>query len=205
MGTHPFVDMPRDRFATFIRPLRWLAVASALLTAHAACQGGSEAPAAPDAATPAARLDGQILFADSWTKVAPPVLHDAKMDLATRCRLLQGEARGHGSEIPLCFSPARRTPQAITTLHVERDEALPRAMQRLTKDNEGAHFVIDRSGGIYQVLDLAHAARRAGAYQEGEIRVVACHAESEKALVAALHALYPAATVTIVPPPGATP
>lgn len=182
-----------------------LAIALAL-SAAAACQDRSERPAAATGdADAGVRLEGKVRFADRWFDVAPAILHDAKMDLATRCRLLQSESHGRGVEVPLCFAQARRDAGAITAIRVEREGSLPQAMHRLTQETEGAHFVIDVSGGTYQILDLAFAARRAGAYPANEIRVIACNLDAERALVAALQRLYPAAQLTTVPAQGATP
>jgi len=170
--------------------------------ALAACQGRSDPPPTPASAeAPPARLEGKVRVADRWVDVAPTVLHDAKMDLATRCRLHQGDARGRGADLPLCFSTTRREPAAIKTIRVERDAGMPQVMQRLTRDTEGAHFVIDRSGGTYQILDLAFAARRGGDYPADEIRVITCNADAERALVGALQRIYPAAQVTVAPAP----
>lgn len=180
------------------------AIALALF-AGLACQDRSERPAAPSIdANAGVRLEGKVRFADHWIDVPPAILHDAKMDLATRCRLLQSESHGRGVEVPLCFAQARRDAGAITAIRVEREGSLPQAMHRLTRETEGAHFVIDVSGGTYQILDLAFAARRAGAFPANEIRVIACNLDAERALVAALQRLYPAAQVTTVPAQGAT-
>ena len=161
-------------------------------------------PKAPAAATDAvsataseARLEGQILIADRWTKVVPAVLHDAKMDLATRCLLMRDDAKSKGQEIPVCYDTTRgKAARPITTIAVERDMSMAVAMQRLTASGEATHFVIDHTGGIYQVLDLAFAPRHGGAYAAGEVRVIACQEAGERALVAALQALYPDAKVT---------
>lgn len=185
-----------DRAA--VRALVWAALAIT------ACQGRSDpSPTPASAQAPPTRLEGKVRVADRWVDVAPTVLHDAKMDLATRCRLHQSDARGRGTDLPLCFSATRREPAAIDTIRVERDAGMPQVMQRLTRDTEGAHFVIDRSGGTYQILDLAFAARRAGDYPAGEVRVIACNADAERALVGALQRIYPAAQVTIAPAPAA--
>jgi hypothetical protein len=157
-----------------------------------------EQAAAPDAAaTPAPRLDGQLRRNDVWIKVAPPILHDAKMDLATRCRLLVDEARGKGQAVPLCYDAVRRPERAVTRIAIERDTSMARAMQRLTARNEGVHFVVDHSGAIYQVLDLAFAARHGGVYPAEEIRVIACDEGGEKALTAALREIYPGVVASV--------
>jgi len=166
---------------------------------------GPEQPAGAPEVIGGARLEGQVRVADRWTKVAPLVLHDAKMDLATRCLLLRDEAKGKGQDLPLCYDPHKRPERVITSILVEREDGMAPAMQRLTRADEGVHFVIDRTGGIYQVLDLALVARRAGLYPEGEIRIIACEKAGEDALVRALQALHPGATVTYAQPAGRTP
>jgi len=154
-----------------------------------------------------AQLNGQILIADRWIKVAPTVLHDAKMDLATRCLLMRDDAKSKGKEIPVCYDTTRgKVERVITSISVERDKSMAIAMQRLTAVGEGTHFVVDHSGGIYQVLDLAFAPRHGDAYAAGEVRVIACQEAGEKALVAALMTLYPGAKVTTTDAPkGAEP
>lgn len=173
-----------------------------------ACSG-REAPAPADAtaATSAdVHLDGQVRRDDKWLAVAPVVYHDAKMDLVTRCLLLRDEARTHGREAPLCYAPTRRPERVVTTIAVERDQDMARAMMRLTGQDEGVHFVIDKTGAIYQLLDLAYVARHANDYPEGEVRIIACDPKSEAALVEALRGLYPAAqVVTTEAPQGDTP
>lgn len=177
--------------------LRTVALACALT---AACSGRGDDPThTPDVAAPSAdaqRLEGQVRIADRWEKVAPLVLHDGKMDLATRCRILRDEAKGKGEDVPLCYDTNRRPERRVTTITVERDLGLARAMRRLTARSEGVHFLVDRSGAIYQVLDLAYAPRHDGAYPEGEVRIVACNADAERALIDALRALFPEAKVS---------
>jgi len=183
--------------------MRALLVAAAV--GLAACSGKDGGDAIVSDATTAsmsdAVLDGQMLIGDRWVKVVPAVYHDAKMDLATRCLLMRDDAKSKGQQIPLCYDKSDvavrdRPARTITTIAVERDSNMASAMMRLTSKNEATHFVVDHKGGIYQVLDLAFAPRHGDAYATGEVRVVACDEAGEKAIVAALQALYPNAKVT---------
>ena len=169
--------------------------------------GGHETPAPDTTAAPTGvRLAGQVRRDDKWLKVAPEVLHDGKMDLATRCLLLRDEAKSRGQEAPLCYAPTRKPGRAVTTIAVDRDRDMAHAMMRLTAHDLGVHFVIDKNGAIYQLLDLAYVARHGDAYPEDEVRVVACERKAEAALIEALRTLYPTAqVVTKEAPPGDTP
>lgn len=182
----------------------------------AACSGAkvdADATVSDAALASDAVLDGQMLVGDRWTKVVPAIYHDAKMDLATRCLLMRDDAKSKGQQIPLCYDrsdvPVRDRPaRTIATIAVERDTNMASAMMRLTSKNEATHFVVDHKGGIYQVLDLALSPRHGDRYATDEVRVVACDEAGEKALVAALQALYPNAKVTTSdarPPKGTEP
>jgi len=171
------------------------ALLTALALGLAACGGGKGAPAGGDAAGSTARPVGQVRNADQWVPVSAQVLHDAKMDLAVRCRLMRDEAKAKGSERPLCFDQAAKPERKVTTIALGHAANLTAAMHALTEADEGVHFVVDKSGGIYQVLDLAFVARHGGAYPEGEVRVIGCEEPGTKALIAALQALYPGAAV----------
>jgi hypothetical protein len=173
-----------------------LCVLALLSLATSGCSRSQDDVASDDAVAPPARLEGQVRIADRWHKVAPLVLHDAKMDLATRCLIARDEAKAKGHEVPLCYDPNRRADRPVTRIAVERDVGLARAMRRLTAAHEGVHFLIEKNGAIYQVLDLAYPARHDGAYLEGAVRVIACDEGAERALIAALQEIFPAATVT---------
>ncbi len=171
----------------------------ALALAAPAC--GDKAPPAADAAPVAkpARMEGQVRFADAWLEVAPLVLHDAKMDLRTRCRVAQDEAKETSRPVPpLCFGPDARPREAITTIRVERWPSMPAAIRSLTATAEGTHFLVERTGSFHQTLDLAYPVRREGQLQPGEVRVLAADPSHGKALVDALVTLFPAARVETV-------
>lgn len=166
----------------------------------AACSGDKKGEAdgagAPSPERPRP-TGGLVRVADQWVDVAAKVLHDPKMDLVTRCRLARDEAKARGLEAPLCFDEAAgaKGARTITRIAVELDQNMARAMRRLTAKNEAAHFVVEKTGGIYQVLDLAYAPRHGESYAHQEVRVIACHEDSRKELVEALVALYPDAKV----------
>lgn len=191
MGLRALVDTsPKALFA-----------ALALVGFSAAC-GGSKGAAEPDAgasdaSTAEARMDGEVRRADQWVKVGPLVLHDAKMDLATRCLLLRDKGREAGKETPVCYERSREG-KAVTRIQVIREKSLPVAMARLTDANDAVHFAIDKNGAIYQVLDLAFAPRREAAYRRDEVGVVSCDDKGLAALLDALRVLYPGATVETV-------
>jgi hypothetical protein len=142
------------------------------------------------------RLDGRVRLNDVWLELAPLVAHDAKMDLRTRCRIAQDEAKEAGRPVPpLCFEDRVRDREAIVTVRVERWPSLPVAIRTLTATAEGAHFVIERTGSVHQTLDLAFAARRQGEVRPGEIRILAAEATAGAALAEALVGLFPGARV----------
>ncbi|MCC6625146.1 MAG: hypothetical protein IT385_28120 [Deltaproteobacteria bacterium] len=160
--------------------------------------------AAPEAAEVQARRDGRIRVDDQWRAVAPMIIHEAKMDLAVSCRLFIEQLREAGQPIPpLCYGEARRAAGAVRVIRVEHQPGTSAdAMRRLAGRAEGAHFVVDRSGSRFQLLDLAFGARRDGLVRDDEVRVLAMDggaprgaAEATAPLVAELVALYPGARV----------
>lgn len=190
MGLRELVDRSKARLP-----------AIALVGLLSAC-GGAKENASADASAPEVkvavpRLEGEVRQSDRWVKVLPLILHDAKMDLATRCLLLRDKRREEGKEAPVCYERSRGG-QAVTRIHVIRDKSLPVAMARLTEASEAVHFTVDKSGAIYQILDLDFAPRRESAYRPDEVGVVSCDAAGEAALLAALQVLYPEAKVETV-------
>jgi hypothetical protein len=164
---------------------------------------------------PPPRMEGKLRVSDQWVEVAPLVLHDGKMDLFVRCRIVQDDAKKAGQEVPLCYDPNKRGTDQIDTIRVEHWLNLPIAMRYLQVEAEGTHFLVERSGSTYQMLDLVYPARRAGAFARGEVRVVAADKAKGKTITDALKALYPRARVEEVdmtqvkpqhgPPPGKVP
>ncbi|PIE17196.1 MAG: hypothetical protein CSA66_06485 [Proteobacteria bacterium] len=163
-------------------------------------QGSS--PAAAPAAAPA-RLDGLVRLSDAWLKVGPHVGHEPRMDLSPQCRAKRDVANKAGeAEVPLCFDETPRARGAIDRVRVEIHRSTsPAALRRLAAADEGAHFIVERNGSTYQLLDLAYAVRRDGGYREGEIRVLSATPDAADALVGELARLFPGAAVDRVERP----
>lgn len=190
-----------------------LLLALAALAALAACRPDSNPPPPSSAAsgpkvtkpTPP-RLDGEIFVADARKRVAPFVMHAPQMDLFVACRMLQDEERKKGVEDPsLCYDPQRRT--SFARLRVEHTGSLTagNSIGHLRERGEGAHFLVERTGSMYQLLDLAHAARRGGALRGGEVRILSGSDEGAALLVDAILSLYPDLDVQHVTWPVAEP
>jgi len=162
------------------------------------------ADASSSTADAQARRDGRVRLDDQWQAVVPLVIHEARMDLFVSCRLVSEQAKEAGREAPpLCYGEARRQVGAVRVIRVEHQPGTSvDAMKRLGMLAEGAHFVVERTGSRFQLLDLAYAARRDGLVREDEIRVLAMEggaprgaAEAVAPLVAELVALYPGVRV----------
>ncbi len=178
-----------------IRPLS----IALIIATTTACGGQKPSPDASPETSPKVRLDGRVRMNDIWLEVAPLVSHDAKMDLRTRCRVAQDEAKEQSLPVPpLCFEDKVRTAEQIDTIRVERWPSLPAAIRTLTATAEGAHFLVERTGSFHQTLDLAFPARRAGEMRPTEVRVLAADPTHGKALVEALASLFPKARVETV-------
>ena len=151
---------------------------------------GSATPA------PTAPRNGSVRFDDAWLKVGPFVAHQAQMDLATSCLNQREAALAKGAtEVVLCYDRLKRDRGVIRTLRVETGyPAMRDAVKRLRDRNESAHFVIERSGSLYQILDIVYPIRRDESYRADEIRVLATGAEGAKhaeALLADLRQHFP--------------
>lgn len=182
--------------------MRWVVVVA--LLALGAC-GGKEADA-PDAAAPApkaARKGGRIRIADRFEAIVPEVIHEAKMDLFVSCKQLFDNAKSAGHEMPLCYDATKRDKSAVQVVRVEhRPGSAGDAMRTIGDAVESTHFVVEGSGSMYQLLDLAYAPRREGEYRKNEIRVLVMGGKDGHAgdgdgdrLVSALAELYPAAKI----------
>ena len=140
------------------------------------------------------RLEGEIHAARQRKRVQPFILHQPSLDLRVQCLTHRDKLAEAGKEAPLCFNEAERVVESsVSTLRVEHKEGLriPKALSRLSALDEAAHFVVDDGGTPYQLLDLALAARRDGAYPADELRVLSGNAEGDAKLIAALRQLYP--------------
>ncbi|MCB9727687.1 MAG: hypothetical protein H6746_04270 [Deltaproteobacteria bacterium] len=168
-----------------------------------------EAPAAPDAAAAApeaAYLAGRVHFGGRQLAVVPFIAHPPEMDLRVQCLSMRDRLRSQGQPTgPLCFDETPR--QAVRTLRIEAVPGVSgrQTIARLAAANDSAHFIIEPSGSIYQILDLAYAPRRGGAVQPGEIRVISADPAATERLRAALTGAISGLGVDAVaaqPPPG---
>lgn len=187
--------------------MRWvegLGIALVMVSMASGC--GERAPAGPEVASadaakaPArpARADGLVLVDDRQEPVAPFVMHDPHLDLFVRCQMKRDGAKKEGRTVPLCFDATRRQTDGLKVLRVERAPGdLGAVLRRLAASDEGAHFVVERTGTLHQVLDLAYTARRDGALRPDEVRVVTCHESAWQKLADALKALFPGLRVEV--------
>jgi len=181
---------------------RWATVGLlSLLLAGCTCK--RETPAeAPAPAVKAPRLEGEIHAAGQRKRVLPFVMHEPGLDLRVQCLTHRDALAKEGKTVPLCFDEGERKIEgATTTLRIEHAEGMriAEAVHVLRTVDEGAHFVVDDGGTAYQLLDLAHAHRRAGTYQTSELRIMSGHAEGHARLVKALTSLYPGLKVETLP------
>jgi len=175
----------------------------------ALCAGLASAPACGERRTPEldrevrhlehTHLPGIIRFDDENLRVASVIIHNAQLDLVTHCR-----AKVAGSlELPepavLCFDEERRSRDEVRRILIERDDRRTSIVMRaLAADDEGAHFLIERGGGLQQILDLALPARRGGEYRRDEVRILSQGPRHEPALIEALKGLFPGAELELV-------
>ncbi len=178
-------------------------IASLIVCSLVGCSPRGDAPpAAPVAKASKApkgpRLEGEIHVARQRKRILPFVLHQPSLDLRVQCLNRRDEMAKKGEATPLCFSETERSVEtAMNRLRIEHREGMPitESLQSLRLADEGAHFVVDDGGTIYQLLDLALIARREGTYPAAELRVVSGNAEADAKLTAALRGLYPKLTV----------
>ncbi len=150
-------------------------VSLTLVATLGACEGrGDDGGKKASAANVGDKRLGVLRFDDKMTRVAPMVIHEPRMDLRTYCLNLRDTAKKQGKEMPLCFEEKKRARNELKTIRVETapKAKIGQMMKMLMAQNEGAHFVVDETQTIYQVLDLTHAARRGTAYPRGEVRVI---------------------------------
>jgi hypothetical protein len=157
---------------------------------------GTPSPDATGVARPSDPMKGAVRFDDAWLPVAPFVAHQGRMDLATQCLVRRDDAIAAGQgEIPLCYERAKRERAAIKTLRVELGRpSLREVVAALRGSDESAHFLVERSGSIYQVLDLVHGVRRDEVYRTDEIRIASAGPnarENAAGLVSDLERLFP--------------
>jgi hypothetical protein len=176
---------------------------AALMMLFIACSPAAEAPTeavkvTKKRAKKGPRLEGEIHAGRQRNRVQPFILHQPSLDLRVQCLTHRDKLAEGGKTAPLCFKEAERDVKGtVTILRVEHLEGLriAKALARLSASDEAAHFVVDDGGTPYQLLDLALAARRDGAYPAKELRVLSGNAKGDAKLIAALKLLYPKLTV----------
>ena len=190
--------------------MRWfLPLVCALLVACAPEQTTEEGEkSTPNQNPESSRMVGELHDGGQRHRVAPLILHPAHMDFRVGCLVDRDQARQRGDEPrPLCFDEDRRS-SPPTKLRVEYRLGLQvsESMRRLTLAGEAAHFVVEATGTLYQVLDLAHAAYRGGATRPDEVRILSGNTGGTDVLVEILKSHY--GTLEIerieVPPPAPT-
>ncbi len=169
---------------------------------------GADARPEPDAADRRPDDRGEVHYHDTRLPVGPFVAHEARMDLHVACRLKRDAARAAKQpEPPLCYGEV--TDRVVATVRVEHRPGLsmPAFMRTLSARDEGAHFAIEPSGSLYQLMDLRFAPRREGAIRPGEVRILSGNAAVHDRLVEALRRHFPGVEVQIVPfePPSSAP
>lgn len=185
------------------------------------CEARPTPRAEPAPAAPAPRRDGVVRFADVQEPVVPFVMHDPSLDLVVQCRLKRDAELAAGHDAPLCYAEERRPRDAVKVLRVDVLDGGPQGrraaasvLPALARVGDGLHFLVERSGTPYQLLDLAHAARRDGALRPDEVRVLCVTPGDWRPLVADLARLFPQARQEVVshvlpvaplPPAAATP
>lgn len=163
----------------------------------------ADATTADDAAAsgaPKKRMPGVVRWNDETVPFGTLVLHNPDTDLRTQCRLLRDDEVKAGKPSALCYDEAPRARTAVKTIRVEHGTARVGAVFAMLRGkHEGAHFLVERDGAAYQLLDMVFAARRDGAPRPEEIRVLSMAPEADQAFVAALKVLFPEADVVKVP------
>ena len=138
------------------------------------------------------KLLGTVRIADQSLRIAPMVSHAPDSDLLTNCKKAYDDAKKNGDANPtLCYDKKPRS--AVTTLRIEQytEKGFPEAKAHMVEKLEGTHFFILSTESVYQVLDLAYAARRDGELRPNEIRVLSAFPDKEKLLFNELKTYLP--------------
>jgi hypothetical protein len=100
-------------------------------------------------------------------------------------------------DVVLCYDPKPGKPATLRIETYDR-KGLQVARRQLPAKNEAVHFVIEASGSIYQILDLAYSPRRDGKIRPGEIRILSGHGKVQGRLIKALKTMVPAIHVEVI-------
>jgi|GEM_PF-1278581 len=193
-----------------------VAVAALFVVAVPACKEkgpplpkGASAKADPAGAAPKmgdTKLPGRVLMGDKQWPASQFIGHDARMDLRTHClsardaAIKQAKTKPDQKVAQLCFDQSGKR-ERVKAIRVDfaKGGRIGTMMAHLRANNEAAHFMVEGSGSVYQVLDLSLAARRDGSYQADEVRVLSANETGHKALIGALTELFGKLPVTTLP------
>ena len=141
-------------------------------------------------------LHGTIRIAEQPLRVNTFVSHEPHGDLETNCLKAYDDAKKKGEKDPsLCYDKKPR--KSVSTLRIETYTAkgFEQAREQMAQKNEGAHFMLRSSGSLYQILDIAYAARRDGKLRPNEIRVLSAFPDKEELLYGELKHYLPGLTL----------
>ena len=139
------------------------------------------------ASEPTEPARGSLRFGDAMHPISVFVAHDPMFDLKVQCRRYRDQQIKAGvADALLCYDEKPR--KAFSRIRVEHHpkQTMALAMQRLRSGAEAAHLVVERTGSLYQLLDLGFAPWRDGSYRGDEIRVLSGNEQGHQALLAAL-------------------
>ena len=136
------------------------------------------------AEAPRVHLEGELHFSGQRLRVEPFVMRTPEMDLFVACRLAK-EAREQAGEAPiaLCYEPNKRASFSEVLVEEIPGSTAGVQMRILSSRNEGAHFLVEKTGTIYQILDMAYGPRREGQVRGEEVRVLSGSAEGTENLL----------------------
>jgi len=136
--------------------------------------------------------EGELHFADKRLRVVPFVMRTPEMDLFVACRLAM-DARVQAGAEPgeLCYDPEKREAFSEVLIQEVSEATVGTLMGILGSRREGAHFLVEKTGTMYQVLDMAYGPRREGQVRREEVRVLSGSAEGTEKLLALLREHFP--------------
>lgn len=144
--------------------------------------------------------EGRLHVADRALPVVPFIGHMTSMDQARACQMAADvrQKAGEADATP-CFQQDANLP--LRTVRIEHREGTrgDAFVQRLAALQEGAHFIIEPTGSVYQTMNLSHAVRRDAMYRVGEVRVLSGGLRGHVRLMEALKTHWPDLTMEEVP------